>query len=146
LLLLLLAQAAYFFRVDLAAQRPELKPALVEFCRLLDCSIPLPQKIDLVSIESSSLEAYPTHENRIVLNVLLRNRAAFAQAFPHLELTINDNQDQPLSRRVFRPADYLPPESESTGLQAHLELSTKLLLDTGDLKPSGYRLVLFYPG
>ena len=146
LVLLLLAQAAYFFRVDLAARQPELKPLLVEYCALLDCAIPLPQKVDEVSIESSSLEAAPAHESRIVLNALLRNRAPFALAFPHLELTLNDTEDRPLARRVFRPADYLtPPENEAAGFPANHEFSARLLLDTGDLKPSGYRLVLFYP-
>lgn len=146
LVLLLLAQAAYFFRIDLAARQPELKPLLVGYCALLDCTIPLPQQINEVSIESSSLEAVPTHENRIILNALLRNRAPFAQAFPHLELTLNDTEDKPLARRVFGPADYLPhPADETAGFQANHESGIRLLLDTDDLKPSGYRLVLFYP-
>lgn len=146
LLLVLLAQAAYFFRVDLAARVPELKPALIGYCDLLKCSVPLPQKTDLMGIESSDLEADPAHENQITLNALLRNRATFAQAFPNLELTLNDSQDRPLARRVFRPLDYLPPvENEKTGLLPNHELSIKVRLDTTDLKPSGYRLVLFYP-
>lgn len=146
LLLLLLAQAAYFFRVDLAARIPELKPALIGYCELLKCSVPLPQKTDLMGIESSDLEADPAHENQITLNALLRNRATFAQAFPNLELTLNDSQDRPLARRVFHPSDYLPPvENEKTGLLPNHELSIKVRLDTTDLKPSGYRLVLFYP-
>lgn len=146
LLMLLFAQAAYFFRVDLAARHPEWKPMLVAYCQMLDCDIPLPQEIGQISIESSSLEAAPAHADRIILNALLRNHAAYAQAFPHLELTLNDAQDKPLARRVFHPRDYLPPlESEETGLQANHELGAKLLLDTDDLKPSGYRLVLLYP-
>ncbi len=82
LLLALLAQAAYFFRVDLAAHLPALKPALNSYCQLLQCSVPLPQDTDLMSIESSDLEADPAHANQITLNALLRNRAPYAQAFP----------------------------------------------------------------
>jgi len=146
LLLVSIAQAAYFFRVDLAARLPGLKPALVSYCQLLKCTVPLPQNTDLMSIESSDLEADPSHENQITLNALLHNRAPYSQAFPHLELTLNDTQDKPLARRVFRPADYLPPvEKEQTGLLPNHELSVRLRLDTTDLKPSGYRLVLFYP-
>lgn len=146
LLLVLLAQAAYFFRVDLAARLPGLKPALAGYCKLLGCSVPLPQKPDLMSIESSDLEADPTHVNQITLNALLRNRAPYAQAFPNLELTLNDTQDKPLARRIFKPKDYLPPlESEQTGLLPNRELSVKLYLNTADLRPIGYRLVLFYP-
>jgi predicted Zn finger-like uncharacterized protein len=145
LLLMLIAQAAYFFRVDLAARLPGLKPALIGYCRILKCSVPLPQHTDLIGIESSELEADPANENQITLNALLRNRAAYAQAFPNLELTLNDNQDKPLARRVFRPADYLPPaESETAGLLPNHELGIKLHLNTADLKPSGYRLVLLY--
>lgn len=146
LLLVLLAQAAYFFRVDLAARLPGLKPALAGYCKLLGCSVPLPQKPDLMSIESSDLEADPTHVNQITLNALLRNRAPYAQAFPNLELTLNDTQDKPLARRIFKPKDYLPPpENEQTGLLPNRELSVKLYLNTADLRPIGYRLVLFYP-
>lgn len=146
LILVLFAQAVYFFRVDLAAHLPGLKPALVGYCKLLRCSVPLPQNTGLMSIESSDLEADPAHENRVVLNVLLRNRAAYAQAFPNLELTLNDTQDKPLARRTFVPKDYLPPaENEKTGLLPNHELSVKLQLGTTDLKPAGYRLALHYP-
>lgn len=145
LLLMLLAQAAYFFRIDLAARLPGLKPALIGYCRILKCSVPLPQHTDLIGIESSELEADPANENQIILNALLRNRAPYAQAFPNLELTLNDNQDKPLARRMFIPADYLPQaENEAAGLLSNHELGIKLHLNTTDLKPSGYRLVLLY--
>ena len=145
LLLILIAQAAYFFRVDLAAQLPGLKPALIDYCRLLECSVPLPRHTDLMSIESSGLEADPANESQITLNALLRNRAHYTQAFPDLELTLNDIQDKPLARRMFTPADYLPQaENQSTGLQPNHEINIRLRLNTADLKPSGYRLVLLY--
>ncbi|HEU0219588.1 MAG TPA: zinc-ribbon and DUF3426 domain-containing protein [Gallionella sp.] len=146
LLLALFVQAAYFFRVDLAARLPGLKPALTGYCKLLGCSVPLPQRTNLMSIESSDLEADPAHENQITLNALLRNRASYPQAFPNLELTLNDTQDKPLARRIFKPKDYLPPlENEQTGLLPNHELSVKLYLNTTDLRPSGYRLALIYP-
>jgi predicted Zn finger-like uncharacterized protein len=145
LLLMLLAQAAYFFRVDLAARLPVLKPALIGYCRILNCSVPLPQHTELMGIESSDLAADPENDNLIILNVLLRNRASYAQAFPNLELTLNDNQDKPLARRMFIPTDYLPPEENQTaGLQPNRELGFKLRLNTSGLKPSGYRLALLY--
>ena len=107
--------------------------------------MPLPQNTDLISIESSDLEADPAHENQITMHALLRNRAAYAQAFPNLELTLNDNEDKPLARRTFRPADYLPPqESMQAGLLPNHELSIKLHLNTASLKPFGYRLAFFY--
>ena len=145
LLLMLFAQAAYFFRVDIAARFPGLKPALGIYCQMLKCSVPLPQKVELLSIESSGLDADPAHQDQITLNALLRNRASYTQAFPSLELTLNDTQDEPIARRVFHPPDYLPPsEDQATGLLPNHEIDIKLHLGTKDLKPTGYRLVLLY--
>ncbi len=146
LLAVLLAQAAYSFRVELAARLPGLKPALISYCKLLQCSIPLPQKADQMSIESSDMEADPSQGSAITLNATLRNRAPYAQAYPDLELTLTDTQDKALARRTFRPAEYLSPgEDEKQGLAANRETGVKLHLDTTDLKPTGYRLFLFYP-
>ncbi|MDO8464777.1 MAG: DUF3426 domain-containing protein [Gallionella sp.] len=146
LVLLMFAQAVYFFRGDLAARLPGLKPALVAYCQILGCSVPLQQRTDLMSIESSDLETDAEHENQIILNALLRNRAPYPQAFPNLELTLNDTHDKPVARRTFKPKDYLPPqESEQAGLLPNHELIVKLYLGTADLRPTGYRLVLFYP-
>lgn len=145
LLLLLLAQATYLFRVELAARLPGLKPTLVRYCQILKCSVPLPQQASLMSIESSELKDDPVHRNQIILIALLRNRASYAQALPNLELTLTDNQDKALARRIFRPWDYLPaPKNVAIGLPANQELGIQLRLDTADIKPMGYRLVLFY--
>lgn len=146
LLLSLVGQGVYFFRVELAAKYPNLKPALVHYCLLLHCEVGLPRELTLVSIEASSLEPIPRHADQIVLNALLRNRAQYAQAFPSLELTLNDAQDKPLARRILLPTDYLPTtENERLGLLTSREVTIKLRLNIHDLKASGYRLTLVYP-
>lgn len=147
LLVVLLAQATYFFRVKLAANLPGLKPALTLYCDLFLCAIPLPHDIDQMSIESSDMEiADPAQANIITFNALLRNHAPYPQAYPNLELTLTDTQDKALARRVFRPAEYLKAgEDEKQGVPANRETSVKLHLDTTDLKPTGFRLFLFYP-
>ncbi len=146
LIMVLLAQAGYFLRVEIAARLPGLKPALTTYCIWLKCSIPLPKKAQLMSIESSDLEASPAQGNIIALDVSLRNRAPYTQAYPNLELTLTDTTDMALARRIFQPAEYLKPgEDENRGLSPGREISIKLHLDTTDLKPTGYRLFLFYP-
>lgn len=145
LALLLVSQSVYFYRVSLAAHLPVLKPALLTYCQLLNCTVSLPQRSELISIESSSLDADATRPEQITLNALLHNRANYSQAFPVLALTLNDNQDKPLARRLFLPKDYLPSnENELTGLLANHEINVKLRLRTIELKAAGYRLELFY--
>ena len=146
LTVVLLAQTVYFFRVEIAARLPGLKPAFIAYCELLQCSVPLPQEADQMSIESSDLEAHPVRAGVVTLNVILRNRASYAQAYPHLELTLTDTQDQTLARRTFSAAEYLKfREEEINGLAANRESSIKLYLDTNNLKAAGYKLFLFYP-
>ena len=145
LLLLLAAQVAYFFRVPIAAYYPETKPFLQRYCELLQCAVGLPRYAEWVSIEASDLQADPQRPNLIILTATLRNRAPFAQAYPALELTFTNTQDQMVARRVFTPADYLAGGVDaSRGMEANNEFTTKLFIDSGDLKPSGYRLFLFY--
>jgi len=142
----LLLQIIYLLRAEIAARLPGTKPALVEMCALINCTIPLPHKIELLSIESSGLEADPTDASIITLHALLRNRANFPLAYPHIELTLTDTQDSPLARRSFTPADYLiSVENQQQGFPANREATIKLHLNTTDLKPAGYRLFLFYP-
>ncbi len=143
--LLLSAQSAYFLRVELAAHLPALRPALTGICNAIGCKVALPRDMDAISIESSGLDADPEHDNLITLNALLRNRAGTLQAYPMLLLTLNDNRDKLLARRPLNPAEYLPAgESEAAGFAPNHEISVRLRLDTADLKPSGYRLELFY--
>lgn len=104
------------------------------------------KKIDGIEFESSDLEADPAQYNVVNLNALLRNHASYTLSYPDLELTFIDAQDKPLARRTFRPVEYIQPnEDEKQGLAANHELHVKLKIDTTDLKPSGYRLFLFYP-
>lgn len=146
LLIVLMLQTAYFLRVEIAARLPGVKPAMALLCEQLKCTLPLPQKIDLLSIESSELEADPVHANIITLHALLRSRAPYALAYPHIELTLTDTLDNSLARRSFSPADYLPSGTDLTlGFPANRESSIRLHLNTTDLKPAGYRLFMFYP-
>jgi hypothetical protein len=146
LVLTLLAQATYYYRVDLGARLPGLKPLLTESCAKLDCTVALPQKADLIAIESSELESDPEQSNVVTLHVLVHNRAPFTQALPSLELTLTDMQDKAVARRVFHPVDYLKTVAdEKLGVLSNRDLDIRLRLDTTELKPSGYRLFLFYP-
>ena len=146
LLALFCAQAFFVFRGELALSQPDLRPVLEEMCTALECDIPLPRKPDLVGIEVSDLHPDPKQKNLLVLAATLKNRASFAQAYPHLELTLTDTRDQPLARRVLAPTDYLVQGTDiNTGFGANGELALSLWIDAASVAATGYRLYLFYP-
>jgi hypothetical protein len=81
-----------------------------------------------------------------VLNSLLRNRSAITQAWPNIELTLNDANGNALARRVFEPREYLASASVvNKGFAADSEQQVKVFFELSQLKASGYRVYLFYP-
>jgi predicted Zn finger-like uncharacterized protein len=144
LALALLAQGGLTFRNELAARFPELKPTLASACALFGCRIELPARIDTLSIETGELQTLGA--STFSLTTLLRNQGALAQAWPHIELTLNDANDKALLRRVFAPAEYLPPGAAAAkGFAARSEQGVKLYFELSQVTASGYHIAVFYP-
>ena len=143
----LLGQLAYHYRTEIATLLPQTRAFLAEGCRLLDCELRLPRRPDLLSIESSDLQADNRRESVIVLNAVIRNRAPFAQEHPALELTLTDAADKALVRRVLRPAEYMQAAGQqlAPGIGPGAEAVVRVHFDTRGVRATGYRLYLFYP-
>ncbi|MEA5097808.1 MAG: zinc-ribbon and DUF3426 domain-containing protein [Burkholderiaceae bacterium] len=143
---IMLLQAVDAFHDRIVASFPQLKPVLAPVCELTGCPAELYRQIDSLSVEVSELQAPSNNETAYTLNVVLRNRSRLAQAWPNLELTLNDSNEKPVARRVFTAADYLPSSQIATsGFGASSEQSVKLVFDLDQIKPAGYRVYLFYP-
>jgi predicted Zn finger-like uncharacterized protein len=146
LALLLLAQLAYVLRDQISAWWPATRPLYERLCARTGCTVSLPQRSEQLAIDSSDLQADPARPNVIVLTAALRNRGRTVVAHPAIELTLTTAEDQTVARRIFLPADYLPNSGDSErGMAALAVVDVRIALDTGDLKPAGYRLFLFYP-
>jgi predicted Zn finger-like uncharacterized protein len=144
LLLALGAQVVGTFRSPLAAAVPALKPALVAVCAVAGCKVELPAQIDALSIEQGELQTLA--ENVFSFSTTLRNQSGSAQAWPHIELVLNDAADKPVLRRVFTPRDYLATSADiNKGLLPRSEQSVKLYFALAQLKASGYHIAIFYP-
>jgi predicted Zn finger-like uncharacterized protein len=145
-LLALLAQGAYRYRGDIVLALPQAKPLIQNLCTQIGCDVPLPRRIELISIESSDLQGDSVTPSVMVLTATLRNRAAYVQALPALELSLTDPQDRTVARRVLLPRDYAPKGTRTeSGFGAGGELQVRVYIEAAALKASGYRLYLFYP-
>ncbi|WP_319242501.1 DUF3426 domain-containing protein [uncultured Propionivibrio sp.] len=142
----LLGQVSYRFRTELAINVPLLRPALEKMSASLGTTIPLARRVDLISIESSDLQSDAARGNMLVLSATVRNRAAFPQAYPALELALTDTRDTPIARRVFLPEEYLPatqPADQPIG--PHADVGVRIWIEAKDINAAGYRLYVFYP-
>jgi len=139
-------QVLIAFRVELAVLSPAARPSLSALCELAGCEVALPAKIGLVGIEASDLHPDTGRKGGLELTATLKNRAPFAQQFPHLELTLTDTADKAVARKVLAPADYLPTKAAiADGMQPNADVAVTVGIDPGEIAASGYRLYLFYP-
>lgn len=146
LALLLAFQIVYHFRVQLAAASPAASTMLAGACRLIGCTVGLPAHIEMVTIESSELQALPGNTDTFTLLALLRNRSATRQQWPHIELTLNDANEAAVARRVIDPRDYLPAgQDPAEGFAPNSEQPARLVFNLTQAKAAGFRVYLFYP-
>lgn len=145
LLVGVLGQTAYFFRIEIAAHYPRLRPWLEQACSRLACTVELPRQADLLNIEDSDLQDDADHAGALLLVSALYNRAPYPQAYPLLELTLTDTYDQPVLRRTFAPLEYLPAGTDvRAGIAASGEVHSRMHLSIEGDKPAGYRLYVKY--
>jgi hypothetical protein len=146
LMAVLASQAAIHYRDPVAARFPAAKPLLAQMCALAGCAVRPPREIADLSIQGSDLQADSAHRGLLVLSATIRNRGATALAYPHVELTLTDAQDQVVVRRVLAPGDYAGGTANiATGIPANGEVAAKLFIDASATAQAGYRLYLFYP-
>ncbi|UTH75078.1 DUF3426 domain-containing protein [Chromobacterium sp. IIBBL 290-4] len=145
-ILALAAQLVYINRTRIAAEVPESRPALESLCRALDCQVPWPTDIAYIRTEWSELAFVPDYPNLIQLSATLKNHAQYAQAYPMLEVTLKDSDDQVLIRKVFTPKEYLKPDDLKLGrFNPNSEAKITMRLDAGKVHAMGYSLYWFYP-
>jgi predicted Zn finger-like uncharacterized protein len=149
LLAALAAQIAVHERDRIAAQEPRARLWLQELCAVAGCSVGPLKQINAVVVDASSFNKLRTEGKfelyKLALN--LKNTGALSVAVPHIELSLNDAQDQPVLRRVLNPADLgsaqwvLAPAAELAGTSTIQVDSTQL----AGARIAGYRVWAFYP-
>lgn len=139
-------QSLWVFASPIANAMPVLRPAMESVCTVLFCSVAMPRLPDQLFLEASDLQMVtPGRPNEVLLTATFRNRAEVAQQLPQVELTLIAGANQTAARKVFRPAEYVAPQTDpNRGIEANQEVQIRLYLNTGKILPSGYRLFIFF--
>ncbi|MFT3859632.1 MAG: zinc-ribbon and DUF3426 domain-containing protein [Aquabacterium sp.] len=157
-------QMAHQFRDLIAAHHPASRPWLERWCTVAHCEIKPPLHIEDLQVESATLvRAASEGPDSYRLAVVVHNRAGIELAWPHIDLTLTDDNGAVIARRVFAPddaqwLDTADPKAETPATQPDegarkrpvavpRERSTTLQwrLLAPDIKPAGYTAELFYP-
>lgn len=144
LLLGLLLQGLYRERDRWAALLPELKPALVSACEVLDCRVSSLQGIENLTTESATF--HQVGQDTFELRFVVKNKARHAVALPSIELTLTDLAEQAVMRRIFTPAE-LGTLLESVGPTGEWSVTAYVRIreEATGARAQGYRLLIFYP-
>ena len=149
LLGVLVIQSLYLFRDPFTRQWPQARPWFEAACERLGCDMPLPRQAEHIVIESSGLEFVSEAPPLYVLHAQLQNQAPFAQALPHLELTLTGPDDEAVTRRSLSPEQWLDSKHETTPedvFRGGSSITVQLPFATTETaEAQGYRLYVFYP-
>jgi predicted Zn finger-like uncharacterized protein len=138
-------QTIYAKRTQIAAEYPQYKAYLVKACEALQCEIPLPKNLDLLTIDDSDMQEDDRHQNVIKFSSILTNNAHFTQTYPNIELTLTSTDDEPVLRRIVKPNEYLKAGTDiDAGLGSREEMRVQLAINVKDLTVAGYRVQLVY--
>lgn len=106
LCLTLSAQLAYAER-DLLLNQPHVRPWFDHACAMLNCRLPLRRDVAGLSLVSRDIRPHPSVPGALIISATVRNDADFAQAFPTMEITLSNLDENRVAMRRFRPRDYV---------------------------------------
>jgi len=128
----------------LASRVPALEPALVALSGLIGLRVQAPRELDSLTLESFDVQAGASAD-ALMMDLLMRNRAAHAVRWPAIEMSLSDAAGVLLVRKVVLPADYLGPSLPPAGAPPDQETALRLALQVTGFAPAGFSLKLFYP-
>ena len=105
----LLLQIAIADRAQLAAD-PAWRPRIVALCAVLRCDVPAWHEPGALHIISREIRPHPSASGVLLVTATFRNDAAFAQAWPQLQLSLTDLDGDSFGLRRFSPREYLGSE------------------------------------
>lgn len=145
---LIALQLAVIYRADLLARVPQARNALLQLCAVFGCTVGWPTQVDQLAVIGSELQTIPGTDV-LELTAVIRNRAAFRQALPAVEVTLTDSLNRPIARKVFTPADYLAAAGEPSsriedGLGSGSDYTIRLFFEARGVQAAGFLVYPFF--
>ena len=109
LLMIALAQVAWFNRDRLLREYPQLTPWAEKFCERLQCDLIRFRDLSAINLVNRDVRTHPRYRNAVLVSATIVNNAEFVQSFPEIELVIYGTNRRVISRGRFTAAEYLEP-------------------------------------
>ena len=127
LLLIALAQFAWFNRDWLLREHPQLAPWAEKLCERLQCDLIRFRDLSAIRLLDRDVRMHPRYRNAVLVSATMVNHAEFIQPYPEIELVIYGTNGRVISHGSFTAVEYLAPDISLTagmvpGVPAHAEL------------------------
>jgi hypothetical protein len=101
----LAGQIAYF-ELDALAQDMRFRPWYEHACTFIKCELPPQEDFDAIRSAQFEVRAHPSENNALIVDANIINQAEFAQPFPAIELSFEDQNNTLVAKRRFTPDEY----------------------------------------
>ncbi|MEM7080223.1 MAG: DUF3426 domain-containing protein, partial [Pseudomonadota bacterium] len=113
--LVLPAQIAWL-QFDSWSKDLRFRPYYAQACALLGCELPVMRDVGQIERREFHMRFHPDAEDALVFDILLVNRAPFAQPYPIIELVATTERGHLVAGRRFKPEEYLHGEVKAQSL------------------------------
>lgn len=107
LLIIIIAQLAWFNRDELLLRYPQLDPVAREICNRLQCEILRYKDINSIELLNRDVRNHPLYEGSLLVNATMANKSETIQPFPLIQLALFNTGGDVIAYREFRPEEYL---------------------------------------
>lgn len=149
LLLLIMAQLLYIYRVQIANSVPFTRPVLQWMCDGMDCDLPYMREVNAIEVRQSSLQELPALSSGSTyayqLQLQLKNKLAWPQEWPTLVLSFSDAATAGMATIAIDPADYLSADQEGLPFEAEALQSIRVPVVVQGKKINGFSIEKYYP-
>jgi predicted Zn finger-like uncharacterized protein len=115
LLIIIVAQLAWFNRDQLLMRYPQLDPVAREICERLHCEILRHRDIGSIRMLNRDVRNHPLYEGSLLVNATMANQSETIQPFPVIQLALFNPGGEVIGFREFKPEQYL---DDSINIQA----------------------------
>ncbi|RKZ92702.1 MAG: hypothetical protein DRQ43_08805 [Gammaproteobacteria bacterium] len=111
-LLVVLAAQYLHFNSTQFSQDKEIRPLLDFLCPLTGCPLPLIKTPGKIVTVTHDVRTHPTVKNALEIQLIFKNKAAYTQSYPILEITFSNPVGEVIARRKFLPDEYIKTNND----------------------------------
>ena len=108
---------------------PQWGPWVEQLCGYLDCNLPPRTDLRKIELQQRSVLKDRDDPRKLQIDLLIANKAAFAQPYPDINLRFTNIEGELVAERRFKPSEYLREQPDSAempiGVPVHIAFSVK---------------------